>query len=285
MDRRRFLAATSLYLAGSMFARASTESPFADIEAVLGGRVGVMAVDTGNGSVMSHRADERFAMCSTFKWVLAAFVLSQVDQDEMSLDERLSYGPDDLLEYAPVARKYVDRGWLTVNALCGATVTVSDNTAANLLLHRLGGPPELTAFLRHCGDNATRLDRNEPDLNTNLPGDERDTTTPRAMTGTMNSILLGDEILSAASRARLIGWLKQTSTGLERLRAGLPGDWIAGDKTGTGVNGAANDVAIAWPPDRNPILIAAYLSESAASPDALNTAQADIARAVAARLG
>ena len=285
MDRRRFLTATGLCFAGSMLARAATESPFADIEARLGGRVGVMAVDTGDGSAMSHRADERFAMCSTFKWVLAAFVLSQVERGDMSLDERLSYGPDDLLSYAPVAKKYVDRGWPTVNALCSATVTVSDNTAANLLLHRLGGPSELTAFLRQGGDNITRLDRNEPDLNTNLPGDERDTTTPRAMAGTMNRILLGEEILSPASRGKLTGWLKETSTGLERLRAGLPGTWTAGDKTGTGVNGAANDVALAWPPNREPILIAAYLSDSDATPDALNTAHADIARAVAAQLG
>lgn len=285
MDRRSFLAATGLYFAGGKFARTASELPFAEIEAGLGGRVGVMAVDTGDGTVISHRSDERFAMCSTFKWVLAAFVLSQVEQDEMSLDERLSYGPGDLLEYAPVAQKYVDRGWLTVNALCSAIVTLSDNTAANLLLHRLGGPSQLTAFLRQCGDNVTRLDRNEPDLNTNLPGDERDTTTPRAMAGTMNRILLGDEILSADSRARLTGWLKESSTGLERLRAGLPGDWIAGDKTGTGVNGAANDIAIAWPSNRQPILIAAYLSESNASPGALNTAHADIARAVTARFG
>jgi beta-lactamase class A len=285
MNRRSFLAASGLCIAGSTFARDATESPFAGIEAVLGGRVGVMAVDTGDGSVMSHRADERFAMCSTFKWVLAAFVLSQVEQDEMSLDERLSYGPDDLLAYAPVTGKYVDRGWLTANALCHATVTLSDNTAANLLLRRLGGPSELTAFLRQCGDDITRLDRYEPELNTNLPGDERDTTTPRAMAGTMQALLLGNEILTPESRSRLIGWLKETSTGLDRLRAGLPGDWTAGDKTGTGVSGAANDVAIAWPPGREPILIAAYLSDSDATAEALNTAHAAIARAVAAGLG
>ena len=285
MDRRTFLTATALSFAGTVVARAATDSPFAEIEAGVGGRVGVMALDTGGGLEMSHRADERFAMCSTFKWVLAAFVLSQVEQDEMSLDERLSYGPDDLLGYAPVAKKHVDRGWLTVNALCSAIVTLSDNTAANLLLNRLGGPSELTAFLRQCGDNITRLDRNEPDLNTNLPGDERDTTTPRAMAETMNRILLGDDILSPASRDKLTGWLKATSTGLERLRAGLPRGWTAGDKTGSGANGAANDVAIAWPPNRDPILIAAYLSESEATPDGLNTAHADIARAVAAQLG
>jgi beta-lactamase class A len=243
----------------------------------------VFAIDTGNGTGMSHRADERFAMCSTFKWLLAAFVLSQLDQDEISLDERLSYGPSDLLDYAPVAKKHVAAGWMTVDALCRAAVSVSDNTAANLLLHRVGGPSELTSFLRQTGDTATRLDRNEPELNTNLPGDERDTTTPRAMAGSMDRILVGD-VLSARSRDMLHQWLKDATTGLERLRAGLPSAWVAGDKTGNGVNGAANDVAIAWPPNGSPILIAAYLSESDASPDARNRAHADIGRAIARRM-
>jgi beta-lactamase class A len=243
----------------------------------------VFAVDTGDGTGMSHRADERFAMCSTFKWLLAAFVLWQVDQDEISLDERLSYGPSDLLDYAPVAKAHVDTGWLSVETLCRASVTISDNTAANLLLHRVGGPSELTSFLRQTGDTVTRLDRNEPELNTNLPGDERDTTTPRAMAGSMNRLLVGD-VLSARSRDMLQQWLKDSTTGLERLRAGLPSGWIAGDKTGTGVNGAANDVAIAWPPNGSPILIASYLSESDASPAARNAAHADIARSIAARM-
>jgi beta-lactamase class A len=260
------------------------DTTLADIEASVGGRVGVMAIDTGDGTEMSYRADERFAMCSTFKWLLAASVFSRVEQDEMSLDERLSYGPEDLLDYAPVARKHVNTGWLTVEMLCDAAVTVSDNTAANLLLNRIGGPAELTAFLRRCGDKVTRLDRNEPELNTNLPGDERDTTTPRAMAKTMNTILLGD-VLSASNRDQLIHWLRDAKTGLGRLRGGLPSDWIAGDKTGTGVNGAANDVAIAWPPGREPILIASYLSRSKASPEGLNAAHVAIARSVAARLG
>lgn len=283
MDRRTFLTTSGLCVAGSMLARAASESTFADIEADLGGRVGVMAIDTDDGTEMSHRADERFAMCSTFKWMLTAFVLSQVDQDEISLDERLSYGPEDLLDYAPVARKHVDVGWLTVDSLCHASVTLSDNTAANLLLHRVGGPAELTSFLRQTGDKVTRLDRTEPDLNTNLPGDERDTTTPRAMAGSMHRILVGD-VLSAGSRDKLNQWLKDTSTGLQRLRAGLPSGWTAGDKTGTGANGAANDVAIVWPRNRQPILIAAYLSEADASPEARNAAHAEIGRAVANRM-
>jgi beta-lactamase class A len=278
-----FLTATGLYVAGSALARAASDSLFAGIEAALGGRVGVFAIDTGDGTAMSHRADERFAMCSTFKWLLAGFVLWQVDQDEISLDERLSYGPSDLLDYAPVAKAHVDAGWLSVETLCRASVTISDNTAANLLLHRVGGPSELTSFLHQTGDTVTRLDRNEPELNTNLRGDERDTTTPRAMAGSMNRILVGD-VLSARGRDMLQQWLKDSTTGLERLRAGLPSDWIAGDKTGTGVNGAANDVAIAWPPNESPILIASYLSESDASPAARNAAHADIARAIATRM-
>ena len=282
MDRRTFFGTAGLCLAGSTFARASDASPFADIEAGLGGRVGVMALDTGDGFEMSYRTDERFAMCSTFKWLLAAFVLSRVDQDEIALDEPLSYGPEDLLDYAPVAKAHVDTGSLTVEALCRAAVSISDNTAANLLLERVGGPVELTAFLRRSGDAVTRLDRNEPDLNTNIPGDERDTTSPRAMVGTMNRFLLGD-LLSARSRDRLIRWLKETSTGLDRLRAGLPAGWLVGDKTGTGVNGAANDVAIVWPPDRKPILIASYLSESEATSEARNAAHAEIAATIAAR--
>lgn len=282
MDRRTFLTATGLCLAGRAVARTAADS-LTDIEAGLGGRVGVMAIDTGDGTAMSHRADERFAMCSTFKWLLAAFVLSQVEQDEISLDERLSYGPEDLLDYAPVAKKHLEAGWLTVEALCTACVTISDNTAANLLLNRVGGPAELTAFLRRSGDSVTRLDRNEPDLNTNLPGDERDTTTPRAMAESMHRILLGD-VLASPSRDKLTRWLRDTSTGLNRLRAGLPRNWTAGDKTGTGVNGAANDVAIVWPPNRTPILIASYLSESTASPEALDAAHADIAGVVATRM-
>jgi beta-lactamase class A len=209
-------------------------------------------------------------------------VLSRVDQDEIALDEPLRYGPEDLLDYAPVAQAHVDAGSLTVGALCRAAVSVSDNTAANLLLERIGGPLELTAFLRRTGDAVTRLDRNEPELNTNIPGDERDTTSPRAMVGTMNRFLLGD-LLSTRSRDRLIRWLKETTTGLDRLRAGLPAGWLAGDKTGTGINGAANDVAIVWPPDRKPILIASYLSESETTSDARNAAHAEIAATIAAR--
>lgn len=280
MDRRFFLSASGLCLIGNRLAFADDNSSIADIENKVGGRVGVMALDTMSGETLEHRADERFAMCSTFKWILAAAVLERVDRGELRPGQKLRFDAEDLLDYAPVAREHVDKGSLTIDELCAAAVSISDNTAANLLLEQIGGPSGLTEFLRQHGDTVTRLDRNEPTLNTNLPGDPRDTTTPRAMVGTMNSLLVGD-VLSAGSRKRLLRWLKDAATGLARLRAGLPPDWIAGDKTGTGVNGAANDVAIAWPPGRAPILIASYLSESGAAPDALNGAHVAIAAAVA----
>jgi beta-lactamase class A len=279
MKRRDFLVAAGVWVAGCRLAAAGEEFAFANLENKVGGRVGVLAIDTGDEKQIWYRADERFAMCSTFKWLLAACVLEGVDRGEIDLEERLEYTEEDLLEYAPVARAHLARGALPVEALCAAAVSISDNTAANLLLERIGGPAALTAFLRRCGDEVTRLDRYEPELNTNIPGDPRDTTTPRAMAETMRTILLGN-VLVDESRARLQQWLKETKTGLTRLRAGLPPDWVAGDKTGTGVNGAANDVAIAWPPGRPPILIAAYLSDSSARPDVLNVAHEAIAATV-----
>lgn len=252
----------------------------AEIEASVGGRVGVFAVDTGTGRQLAHRADELFAMCSTFKWVLAAAILVGVDRTQLSLDERVSYGPSDLLEYAPVAREHVDDGSLTVEALARAIVTVSDNTAANLLLPKVGGPAGLTLFVRSMGDLVTRLDRTEPTLNSNEFGDLRDTTSPRAMVGLMRRVLCGDA-LSNTSRERLLSWLRDCETGKERLRAGFPGNWIVGDKTGTGARGATNDVAIAMPPGRAPVLVAAYMSEGGAGSTALQAAHADVGQLVA----
>jgi beta-lactamase class A len=169
---------------------------------------------------------------------------------------------------------------MTIGALAQAAITVSDNTAANLLLAKLGGPAGFTEFVRSLGDPVTRLDRAEPALNSNDPGDVRDTTSPRAMVELMRQILCGDA-LKSTSRERLLTWLRASETGKDRLRAGLPHDWIIGDKTGTGQRGAVNDVAIALPPGRAPILIAAYLSDAKAGLPALVAAQADIGRLVA----
>ncbi|MBX3196582.1 MAG: class A beta-lactamase [Labilithrix sp.] len=255
----------------------------AEIEETVGGRVGVFALDTGTGRQLAHRPDERFAMCSTFKWVLAAAVLARVDRGELSLDDRVAYGSDDLLDHAPVTRARVTDGTMTVEALAQAAVTVSDNTAANLLLAKTGGPTGLTAFVRQHADTVTRLDRDEPTLNDNTPQDPRDTTSPRAMALLMRELLCGDA-LSAASRERLLGWMRTSDTGRDRLRAGLPAGWSAGDKTGTGQRGSVNDVAIAWPPGRAPVLVAAYLSDSDAALPSLAGAHAEIGRLVAQQL-
>lgn len=271
--------AAGVWAAACRLGLAREEPAFGRLEEKIGGRVGVAAIDTGDGRELWYRPDERFAMCSTFKWVLAACVLEGVDRGEIALDESLRYSEEDLLDYAPVAREHLASGALSVEALCSASVSLSDNTAANLLLARIGGPEALTAFLRRCGDEVTRLDRIEPALNTNIPGDPRDTTTPRAMAETMRTVLLG-EVLHEDSRDRLHRWLKEATTGFRRLRAGLPPDWVVGDKTGTGVNGAANDVAIVWPPGRAPILIAAYLSDSESGSDVLDAAHEAIAATV-----
>lgn len=252
----------------------------AAVEARYGGRLGVSALDTGTGARISHRGAERFALCSTFKWTLAAAVLSRVDRGTLSLDTKVPYGPADLLEYAPVTRARAEEGVLDVATLCAAAVEVSDNTAANLLLRLVGGPAGLTEFLRALGDPETRLDRDEPSLNTNLEADPRDTTTPDAMVATMHTLLVG-EALGADSRARLLEWMIAATTGKERLRGGWPPAWRAGDKTGTCENGATNDVAIAWPPGRAPILVAAYFTGSPRSPGERNAALAEAARIVA----
>lgn len=263
---------------------AAPSDAFTAIEAAVGGRVGVFAVDVATGRELEHRPDERFAMCSTFKLPLAAVVLARVDRAELSLDERVAYGPADLLEHAPVTRAHLADGAMTVAALAEAAVTTSDNTAANLLLARVGGAAGLTAFVRALGDPVTRLDRDEPSLNENAPGDPRDTTSPRAMAKLALRVVCGDA-LSPARRALLSGWLRACATGKDRLRAGLPRDWPAGDKTGTGRRGAANDVAVAWPPGRAPVVVAAYLSDGGADLAALAAAHARIGTIVAQELG
>lgn len=281
--RRDFLivAASALVTIPDLSAASSEREPssIADIEARVGGRVGVFAVDTGSGKVLAHREDERFAMCSTFKWVLAATVLAQAERNLLSLSAPVMYGQADLLAYAPVTSENAAKGFMTVTDLTRAAIVVSDNMAANLLLSKLGGPSVVTEFARSCGDAVTRLDRNEPTLNANEAGDLRDTTSPRAMATLMKKVLCGNR-LSSESSDLLLQWLCDCETGHDRLRSGLPKDWVVGDKTGTGEHGAVNDVAIAIPPGRSPIIIASYLSEGGADRPALVAAHTSISRLV-----
>ncbi len=220
-------------------------------------------------------------MCSTFKFLAAAHVLARVDRGEEWLDRRVAFAQEDLVPYSPATKARVGETGMSIAELCEAAVAVSDNTAANLLLASLGGPEGLTAFARSLGDDATRLDRIEPELNESIPGDPRDTTTPAAMLADMRALLLG-EVLSPDSRDQLAAWLVASTTGGKRLRAGLPPDWRVGDKTGTSGNGVFNDIAIAWLPNRRPLLVTAYYAESNASAVQADAVLADVGRIVAA---
>lgn len=258
------------------------------LEHSLGGRIGVAAIDTGSGRRIAHRSGERFAMCSTFKWLLAAAILARTESGSLALESRISFAAKDLPAHSPVTHAFLAAGAMTVAQLCAAAVELSDNGAANLLLRKIGGPDAISDYARSIGDGVTRLDRLEPALNENRPGDPRDTTTPDACVADMGAVLLGNA-LSPGSRDQLIAWMKNCRTGLDRLRAGLPSDWTVADKTGTGTGSgrasAANDIAVAWPPGRPPILIASYISGSSQPMTRQNAAHAQVARIVAAALG
>lgn len=249
----------------------------------LGGRLGVYAIDTGSRAQLDLNGEERFAMCSTFKLLLAAAVLARVDAGALRLDHRVAFGAKDMVPYAPVTSARLAEGAMSVRDLCAAAMVLSDNPAANLLLPLVGGPSGLTRFLRDLGDPVTRLDRTEPELNTNLPGDLRDTTTPVAMARSMERLLAGPA-LTEPSRSQLIAWAVDSKTGRRRLRAGLPPGWEVGDKTGSGMNGAVNNVAIAWPPGRAPILVASFMSGSTLPGSRLDAAHAEVGRLVAQAL-
>jgi beta-lactamase class A len=241
-----------------------------------GGRLGVAILNSASAKLIAQRGDERFALCSTFKFLAAAFVLVRVDRGEESLNRRVTYSKNDLVTYSPTTEKHVESG-LTVGEICEAAMVLSDNTAGNLLLDSFGGPAGLTSFMRSLGDTVTRLDRRETELNEARPGDPRDTTVPLAMLDMLHATVLGS-VLSAPSRNQLIAWLVASKTGYKRLRAGIPQGWRVGDKTGGGSNGATNDIAVIWPPDRAPIIVAAYYAEARATDDERNAVLAEVGR-------
>jgi beta-lactamase class A len=270
---------TALLSLGSITAAATLSSPIAAkaprqkefvaqlaaLQARSGGRLGAYLLDTASGESLGLNADARFGMCSTFKLLLAAAVLREADAGRLSLDSLVPYSSADIVAFSPVTEANLAQAGMTVVALAEATQKTSDNTAANLLLRFFDGPAGFTRYLRALGDPVTRIDRLEPTMNLVRAGDERDTTTPRAMAHTAARILT-TELLTPGSRARLIDWMIATETGKYRIRAGLPPDWRAGDKTGSaqvdGLPNRHNDVAFAWPPGRQPIVIATYLEAS-----------------------
>lgn len=231
----------------------------AALEQVSGGRLGAALLNTASGRVLSYRGDERFPFASTFKLVLTGALLKKSEDNPQLLNKIIRYTQSDLVEWSPRTEKYIEQG-MSLGALAAAAIQYSDNTAANLLLHELGGPTGLTAFARSIGDNVFSLDRMEPELNSGLPGDTRDTTSPLAMAHTVQILAFG-KILQQQSQQQLIAWMEGNTTGAAAIRAGLPKEWRVGDKTGAGAYGTTNNVAIIWPSHGQAYILALYFTQ------------------------
>jgi beta-lactamase class A len=254
------------------------ESSLQAIEKKSGGRLGVAVLYPQRKTPYHLHGDQRFPMCSTFKFLAASLILKRVDQGKEKLDRAISYTKADLVTYSPETEKHAG-GSMKVSELCKAALTLSDNTAANLLLASFGGPPAITAFARSIGDNMTRLDRTETSLNEATPGDPRDTTTPDAMLQNLQHILLGD-VLKPESRKQLTDWMLANTTSSAKFRAVVPAGWKVADKTGSGDHGTNNDIGVLWTPDGKPIVVTSYLTETTISTDACNAIHADVARVI-----
>ncbi len=290
VDRRRVLwTAASVAALGVMgsapgVAADPIEAVVAAAETRLAARIGVSILDDQTGRAWHHRSAERFALTSTFKALAAAALLARVDAGAESLDRRVTFAAGDLVAHSPVTETRVGAAGMTLAEIAEAAITVSDNTAGNLILDAVGGPAGLTTFLRSKGDDVTRLDRRETALNQAIRGDLRDTTTPAAMARTLRGLVVGDG-LSTASRDHLTGWMVADRVGDALLRAGLPKTWRIADKTGAGGNGARAVVAVVWPPERRPTTIAVFIAETTATMAERNAAIAEIAAAIGRSLG
>jgi len=251
------------------------------LEKDFGGRIGVFAINTENGTTFGHRAGERFAVCSTFKVFAVSAILTRSATEPGLLDQRVLYQKADLVTYSPITEKHAGEG-MTVAELCAAALQYSDNTAANLLIKMAGGPEGVTAFARTTGNTAFRLDRWETELNTAIPGDPRDTATPESMALSLQKLFLGDALPGQPQRDRLRDWLGGNTTGAARIKAGIPADWKIGDKTGSGDYGTANDLAILWPPGKKPVILAIYTARPAKDDKPDSEVVAATARIVAA---
>ena len=276
-------ASAGLLFESTAIAGTPAGARFAELESRTKSRVGVAAIDLSTNRRVDYRSDERFIMCSTFKVLAAAAVLKRVDENKEKLDRFVTYGEAQLLSYAPVTRAHVKEGGMTLDALCAATVEQSDNTAANLLLEAIGGPNKVTELARSLGDKFTRLDHTEPELNVARPGQDDDTTTPAAMCATLQRLITSD-FLSVASRTKLEGWMQQSQTGLKMIRAGIPADWKAGDKTGRSGDGATNDIAVVRPPSGGPVFIAIYTVAPGESSEGRDNLVAEVAKLTIAAL-
>ena len=240
----------------------SIHKGLAELETSSDGRLGVFAINTANNEVIQYRATERFPMCSTGKVLCVSAILKQSMKAPDLLQQRVMYTKKDVDSsgYAPVTKNFIVDG-MTISELCKAAITQSDNTAMNLLMKKLGGPAVVTGFVRSIGDEAFKLNRFEPDLNSAIPNDSRDTATPVGMAKSLQRLAFS-HVLAKSQREQLLVWLKNNTTGDARIRAGVPKTWVVGDKTGTGRYGTTNDIAIIWPPKCPPIIAAIYFTQN-----------------------
>lgn len=254
----------------------AAEDLLAQLEASSGGRLGVAAFDVGNNAQILHRADERFPLCSTFKVIAVSAILNLGTKDASVLKRRVAVHAQELVAHSPITGKHAGAD-MSVADLCAAALQYSDNTAANLLVKLLGGTSAVTAFARLAGDETFRLDRWETELNSAIPGDPRDTSTPANMARSLQGLALAN-VLAEPQREQLQTWLKGNTTGATRIRAGVPSDWVVGDKTGAGSHGTTNDIAVIWPPTGSPIVLAVYFTQPAKDAPPRNDVVADAAR-------
>lgn len=264
-------------------------SQIGDVERDYNAAVGLFAVDLDSGRTLAHRENDPFALCSTFKTYAAARVLQRDQRGELSLDDRRFVDPAKIVANSPVTEAHAGQQ-MSLRALCEAALQRSDNTAANLLLETIGGPRAITEFARSIGDERTRLDRWEVELNSAIPGDPRDTTTPRAIGEGYRALLVGAEqapALEDAARRQLESWMLGNTTSVRSLRAGLPAGWTSADKTGAGDYGSTNAVGIAYGPQGQRVLLSVLTRSSADDPAAewLHPAIAEVTRLAMAELG
>jgi beta-lactamase class A len=287
LNRRRFVATSAVAFALPRFSLAAPSryaalaTAIAALEKKHGGRIGFSLLDTETGERAMHRAEERFPMCSTFKFLLAAAVLHRVDTQQDDLRRQVDVPAKPLLEVSPLTEEHAG-GSMTLGALCAAVLIKSDNTAANVLLQTIGGPAEITAYARSIGDAVTRLDRTEPTLNESLAGDPRDTSSPDSAVHDLQTLLLGNA-LKPESRTQLTEWMQSCTTGIARIRAKLPKDWRVADRTGSNGDHTTNDIAVLWPAGGSaPLLVAMYITQCPGPESRRNGMLAEVGRLIAA---
>lgn len=251
---------------------------FEQLELALNGRLGVFSINTATGDHIGYKSNEVFPVCSTFKFLLVSAILNRSEHDMALMLKKIKYNKDEIVEHSPVTQMHLEEG-MTISELCAATIQYSDNAAANFLMEELNGPAAVTAFARSIGNNEFRLDRWETELNTAIPGDTRDTATPKSMAYSLLKLSLQDG-LGESQRQQLNEWLIGNTTGASRIRAGIPAGWLVGDKTGGGSYGTSNDIAVIWPLNRAPVIISIYTTQNEENAVARNDVIASATRIV-----